>query len=216
MYNFLLFFVLLFINLSLILFLKAIIYIFKIKEKINKFLKVSSICLLFIIYYFKFPNFDCGDEWVKGLNDTTIENDEKKYGCQIKTPKNCQYKLFSRFQDLTKILRINCSHKKYNSRKIILKYSKSPYINKKTKKFGFPYTNYGFAGCTDGVDTKIIKGHVQRNIFDVENNYQNFTEPEIIVDFSKDKLGELLIDVKYNDSLSKERKALEIQIATIF
>ena len=110
---------------------------------------------------------------------------------------------------LLKFFHVNCSHKKFNARKIILKYSKSPYINEKTKKFGFPYTNYGFAGCTDGLDTKIIKGYVQRNIFDVENNYENFTEPEIIVDFSKDKLGELSIDVKYNDSLSKERKVLE-------
>ncbi len=209
MYNFLLFFVLLFINLSLILILKAILYIFKIKEKINKFLKVSSICLLILIYYYKFPDVDCGNEWVKGLNDTSIENDDRKYGCQIKIPKYCQYKLFSRFQDFTKMFHINCSHKKFNSRKIILKYSKSSYINKKTKKFGFPYTNYGFAGCTDGLDTKIIKGYVQKNIFDLDNNYKNFSEPEIIVDFSKDSLGELLIDVKYNDSLSKERKDLE-------
>ena len=189
--------------------LKAIIYIVKIKEKINNFLKISYICILIVIYYYKFPNFDCENEWVKGLNNTSIENDERKYGCQIKIPKYCQYKLLSPFFDFTKIFHINCSHKKFNSRKIILKYSKSPYINKKTKKFGFPYTNYGFAGCADGVDTKIIKGYIQRNIFDVENNYKNFSEPEIIVDFSKDQFGEFSIDVKYNESLSKERKDME-------
>ena len=192
-----------------VLLLKAIIYIVKIKEKINNFLKISYICILIVIYYYKFPNFDCENEWVKGLNNTSIENDERKYGCQVKIPKYCQYKLLSPFFDFTKIFHINCSHKKFNSRKIILKYSKSPYINKKTKKFGFPYTNYGFAGCADGVDTKIIKGYVQRNIFDVENNYKNFSEPEIIVDFSKDQFGEFSIDVKYNESLSKERKDME-------
>ena len=209
MYNFIFFFFLLFVNLFLILLLKAIIYIIKIKEKINNFLKVSYICLLILIYYYKFPNIGCGNEWVKGLNGTSIENDERKYGCQIKIPKYCQYKLLSPFFDFTKIFHINCSHKKFNSRKIILKYSNSPYINKKTRKFGFPYTNYGFAGCVDGIDRKIIKGYVQRNIFDVENNYKNFSEPEIIVDFSKDQLGELIIDVKFNESLSKERKELE-------
>ena len=209
MYNFIFFFFLLLINILLILLLKAIIYIVKIKEKINNFLKISYICILIVIYYYKFPNFDCENEWVKGLNNTSIENDERKYGCQIKIPKYCQYKLLSPFFDFTKIFHINCSHKKFNSRKIILKYSKSPYINKKTKKFGFPYTNYGFAGCADGVDTKIIKGYVQRNIFDVENNYKNFSEPEIIVDFSKDQFGEFSIDVKYNESLSKERKDME-------
>ncbi len=209
MYNFIFFFFLLFVNLFLILLLKAIIYIIKIKEKINNFLKVSYICLLILIYYYKFPNIGCGNEWVKGLNGTSIENDERKYGCQIKIPKYCQYKLLSPFFDFTKIFHINCSHKKFNSRKIILKYSNSPYINKKTRKFGFPYTNYGFAGCVDGIDRKIIKGYVQRNIFDVENNYKNFSKPEIIVDFSKDQLGELSIDVKFNESLSKERKELE-------
>jgi hypothetical protein len=209
MYNFIFFFFLLLINILLILLLKSIIYIVKIKEKINNFLKISYICILIVIYYYKFPNFDCGNEWVKGLNNTSIENDERKYGCQIKIPKYCQYKLLSPFFDFTKIFHINCSHKKFNSRKIILKYSKSPYINKKTKKFGFPYTNYGFAGCADGVDTKIIKGYIQRNIFDVENNYKNFSEPEIIVDFSKDQFGEFSIDVKYNESLSKERKDME-------
>ena len=47
------------------------------------------------------------------------------------------------------------------------------------------------------------------NLFDVDNNFKNFSEPEIIVDFSKDFQGELSIDLKYNDSLSKERKKLE-------
>ena len=208
-YNFFFFFIIFVINSSIILFLKAIIYIYTIKEKINNTFKISIICFLFFIYNYKFPNFACGDEWVKGLNDTSIENDEIRYGCQIKIPKNCQYKLFSRFLDFTKIFHINCSHKKISSRTDIIRHSKSPYINEKTKRFGFPYTNYGFAGCTDGIDTKIIKGYVQRNIFDIENNFKNFSDPEIIIDFSRDRTGELLIDLKYNDTLSKERKFLE-------
>ena len=47
------------------------------------------------------------------------------------------------------------------------------------------------------------------NLFDVDNNFKNFSYPEILVDFSKDPLGELSINLKYNDSLSKERKKLE-------
>ena len=41
------------------------------------------------------------------------------------------------------------------------------------------------------------------------NNIYNFSEPEIIVDFSKDPSGEMFVDLKYNDSLSKDRKKLE-------
>ena len=33
------------------------------------------------------------DDWAKGLNDTYIENDNNKYGCQIKFPKKCDYKI---------------------------------------------------------------------------------------------------------------------------
>jgi len=143
------------------------------------------------------------------LNNTSIDNNEQKYGCKIKLPKYCPYKVFGPYQDFTKILGVNCSLKKPNSRKVILKKSKSPYITKYTKKFGFPLTNEGLFGSIDGLDDKILKGFVLDALFDVENNFNNFTDPEIIVDFSKDPSGELLIDVKYNDSLSKERKKLE-------
>ena len=157
---------------------------------------------------FKFPNFIC-DDWSKGLNNTYIDNDEEKYGCRIRIPKYCHYKVFSKYQDFTKFLGVNCSIKKQNSRKVILKNSKSPYINKDTKKFGFIKTNEGMIGCKEGLDYKTLKQYMADNIFDVDNNFNNFSEPEIIVDFSNDSLGELFINLKYNDSLSKERKKLE-------
>jgi hypothetical protein len=40
-------------------------------------------------------------------------------------------------------------------------------------------------------------------------NKKKTNTPEIIVDFSKNKFGELIINVNYNKSLSKERKKLE-------
>lgn len=143
------------------------------------------------------------------MNNTSIDNNEEKYGCKIKLPKYCPYKVFGPYQDLTKILGVNCSLKKSNSRKVFIKKSGSPYITEKTKKFGFPLTNKGLFGSIDGLDDKILKGLVLDSLFDIENNFKNFTEPEIIVDFSKDPLGELFIDVKYNESLSNERKKLE-------
>ena len=157
---------------------------------------------------YKLPNFIC-DDWIKGLNNTSIDNDEEKYGCQIKSPKHCAYKLFSPFQDYTKILRINCSRKKSNARKKILQKSRSCYVSGNTKKFGFPYTNKGLIACLDGLDTDILKDFTVTNIFDVEQKHDNFGEPEVIVDFSNDPLGELFVNVKYNETLSNERKKLE-------
>ena len=207
MYNFGFFIILFILNLIVILFLKIIIWLFKIENKIIINKLILSIVLL-LIYNFNLPNFTC-DDWEKGLNNTSIDNDDEKYGCKIKYPEYCQYKVLSKYQDLTKILGIDCSHKYSNARKKFLKDSNSPYITKYTKKFGFPYTNKGFFGSNDLLDYKVLKQHVVNNLFDVDNNFNNFSNPEIIVDFSKDPTGELIIDLKYNDSLSKERKKLE-------
>ena len=208
MYNLIFFLFLFFFNLCFILFFKFIICLFRIQKKIYIINKIFIICFFFLIYIFKFPNFIC-DDWSKGLNNTYIDNDEEKYGCQIRIPKYCHYKVFSKYQDFTKFLGINCSIKKQDSRKVILKQSKSPYINKDTKKFGFIKTNEGMIGCKEGLDYKTLKQYMADNLFDVDNNFKNFSEPEIIVDFSNDSLGELSINLKYNDSLSKERKKLE-------
>ena len=207
MYNIIVFILFFSLNLIIILFLKLLIYLFNLKNKliINK---IILIIILFIIYNFEIPDFTC-DDWEKGLNNTSIDNDKDKYGCIIVTPKYCQYKLFSPYQDYTKILDLNCSLKNSNYRKKILEKSDSPYITKETKRFGYPLTNKGLMALLDGLDDKVLKKYVADNLFDLDNNYKNFTESEITVDFSKDPLGELIIDLKYNESLSKERKKLE-------
>ena len=144
----------------------------------------------------------------KGSNNTYIDNNGEKYGCKIDSPKYCQCKAMSPYIDFTKILSINCSFKKSNSWKILLEKSKSPYITKETKTFGFPLTNKGFIGTMDGLENKILTQCVIENIIDKEKNYTNCWDSEITVDFSKDPLGELIIDLKYNHTLSLERKKL--------
>ena len=46
--------------------------------------------ILFIVGYFNYDLFkytsDCND-WIQGLNNTSIENNKTKYGCQIQVPK---------------------------------------------------------------------------------------------------------------------------------
>ena len=207
MYNFGFFVIIFVLNLLVIFFIKFIICLFKVKNRLI-ITKIILSTLLFVAYYLNIPNFKC-DDWDKGLNNTSIDNDAEKYGCKIKYPEFCQYKVLSKYQDLTRILRIDCSHKNYNARKKFLKDSKSPYITKDTKKFGFPYTNKGYFGYNDELDYKTLRKIIADSLFDVDNNFNNFSDPEIIVDFSKDPSGELIIDLKYNDTLSKERKKLE-------
>ena len=58
--------------------------------------------------------------------------------------------------------------------------------------------------------------YVKKNLLDMDNkellNKARENIPEIITDFSKNKFGELIINVNYNNTLSKERKKLERNI----
>ena len=87
---------------------------------------VSIIIIFFTIYSFT-SLADC-DEWPLGLNNTYINN---SISCKVRLPTNCQYKIFSAFQDFNKIRKINCKNKK-DGKKDLLKKSKSPFINIQT------------------------------------------------------------------------------------
>ena len=101
--------------------------------------------------------------WEKGLNNTSIDNDYDKYGCQIEKPNICPYILFKYVLDYTKLFNINCINNK-NNREIILKNSKSPYISENTTKFGFPLTNKYPEGCIDGKND-IKSNYTKLNVF---------------------------------------------------
>ena len=203
-FNLICLFVIIFLSLLLLLFLKFIFALLKNKYK-NKFIPIT---ILLFLYNFLTNPTNC-DDWPKGLNNTYIENDINKYGCQIVFPKKCYYKIISYTQDLSLLSHTSCSNKNKNARKKILEFTNSPYIFKNTSKFGFPLTN-NEEGQLDGKDDDVLKRYTQHNLIDMDNNIPpNFPEPEYIVDFSKDPLGELIIKLNYNLSLSKERKKLE-------
>jgi hypothetical protein len=179
--------------------------------KAHNFKKFSYVIILSFFYYDIIDPINCSD-WEKGLNDTSIENDLKIYGCQIKYPKSCPYKILKYVQDLTKFYHINCSVSHLNNKDIIFENSQSPFILNNSKKIGFPLTNKDIIGRLDGKDDTMLTKYVLDNLFDIENNTQNISDYELILDFSKNDLGEYIIDLKYNNTLSKERKLLENKI----
>ena len=61
------------------------------------------VAVIAYLYYTILDPMNC-DDWPKGLNNTFIQNDINKFGCQIKFPKTCQYKLMSYTQDLRNYL----------------------------------------------------------------------------------------------------------------
>jgi hypothetical protein len=171
------------------------------------------IILSFSYYYFISSKINCKD-WQKGLNNTYIENDVKKYGCQIQFPKTCYYKIGTYFVDLTKLYKIECKGEK-KGRDKLLGFSKSPYINSNTQRFGFPI-NTKIPLCTEASNyfNRTLQLCNQLNLLDMDNkeilnNLGDEMRPEIIVDFSNNTKGELIIDLNYNQTLSQQRKELE-------
>ena len=203
-YNLLFLILSLFISLILLLLIKLISLIFRIKYKY----KLVLILIFLSFYNVLVDPMNC-DDWGKGLNNTYLENNRSKHGCSIKFPKKCQYKVFTYTLDLSLLSHVSCSNKKKKARENILKFSKSPYINQNTMKFGFPLTNND-EGLKDGKDNTILTVYTSKNLIDMDQKLpQELPKPEYIVDFSKDSLGELIINLNYNESLSKERKILE-------
>ena len=210
LFNFLGSFTLLFIILLTLCPLNGLIYLYKKKKKIYLVIYIS-ILISFIIICIVLSNvyLNCSD-WPKGLNNTYIENDINKYGCQIQFPIYCSYHFGQYFLDLTKLQGIKCSDRNGNEKVKLLKYSNSSYINKNTKKIGYPITNK---------DPNYFKKYsyentLRQNLVDMDNmeeiikNYKD-NIPEVYTDFSTNKDGEMFINLHYNETLSQEKKKLE-------
>ena len=207
-YNFVCFFSLLWIFILLELIVHGIIVFVKSKYRYFIVLVIFTI-IIFIIIIYKIDPLNC-DEWPYGLNNTYLENGINKYGCQIKYPKICSYKIFGDSQDITKITKLDCTVGKKDARKTLLDALTSPFINSNTKKFGYPLTNKGEVGGLDGKDKWVLLNYTYENMLDMDNITREIKYwPEQVVDFTQNENGELRVNLNFNETLSKERKKLE-------
>ena len=205
---------------SLLISILIIIFIFKcifffLKKNFYCFIITFILIIVFLIYKFLANNPINCDDWSKGLNNTFIENDINKYGCQIKIPNECPYKILKYFQDFTKIKGIKCKNRKIDAKQIYLYKSTSPFITKKTERIGFPITNKDPICLLDSKDDFLMEKFFFKNLIDYDNKTQLINKtnenkkPEIILDFSKNPYGEIIINLNYNETLSINRKKLE-------
>ena len=162
-FNLIAFFLVFFLIIINGLIIKAFFSLFIIVKRKHKIKKFSILTILILFYSNLFNPMECSD-WGKGLNNTFIENDIKKYKCNIIFPKRCPYHIFKYFLDFTKLSSLDCSKSKIDNKKLILRKSKSKYINKNTKKFGFPLTNKDLIGRLDGKDDHLLKSFVLNNL----------------------------------------------------
>ena len=191
------------------------IFIYLIKKKKKLYIILYGLYFISHIIIFKITMdtyLNCND-WSKGLNNTYIINDVNIYGCQIKFPKICLYKIGKYFLDKTKITKFECGTK--NTKDSFIRRNKN--ITKNTKRIGFPLTTinnqyfksyYQFFLVATGDFFKLFIN----NIFDMDNKTQieGLKEyPEIEIDYTNNPNGEMKINLTFNESLSKIRKEKE-------
>jgi hypothetical protein len=124
-YNFKLYFVLFFVLLIILLPINGLINLIKKrKKKIIIFTYIAILIFILIIINILYNKYttDCA-VWPKGLNNTFLDNDLSKYGCQITFPKRCPYPIFKHFLDYTKFIGKECKNLDINAKQKLLKLS---------------------------------------------------------------------------------------------
>ena len=210
-YNIIYFFIITISVLILLLILGILISVKR--KKIHLLFFLFLLILLNLLRNFLYDLNNCKD-WSKGLNNTSIDNDKKKYGCNIKIPNSCTYKIGKYFFDRNKISSDNCNKVGIYSREKLLMISKSPYINQNTSHIGYPLVNRNEKLFLDNENFfTSLKKYSFDNLVDMNNftllNTNIIDKPEISVDFSKTKIGKMKINVNFNKTLSNERKKKE-------
>ena len=213
-YNLIGSFIIILINFVGLIPLNIFIYLSNNKIHIFKFILFLLIFIYFNIIFFNKNNINCED-WVKGLNNTSIENNINKYGCQIIFPKLCPYKIGKYFLDITKLKGLKCNNINKSSRKKILEISKSPFLSNKSLHVGYPLTNKDSICFLDFNDNdNILKNYFLNNLVDMDDKkllkkYFKNKIPEIEIDFNENLHGNIKINLKFNKTLSLERKIKE-------
>ena len=107
-------------------------------------------------------------------------------------------------------MRKNCTNMiKRNLRKK----SKSRFIRKTTKRFGYPLSNKDRT-CIREKKRKVLKNHFLKYLVDMDNKkilnkYFKKKLPEVVVDFTGNSQGKIDIKIRRDNNLSKQRKLLE-------
>ena len=154
------------------------------------------------------------DDWSYGLNKTKIDNDPNQYSCKINKPKACTINYMNRFSSLKFINKfIKCGRRK-ESEKYSLRNSK--FITNKTQRIGLPITSNNPKFQIDKVfsEKKMYKNFLA-NLIDMDNEAQlkllaEQFKPEAIVNYRQNPYGEIEINLRYNLSLSEDRKKKKI------
>ena len=202
-------------------FLYYITYVIKlIYKKLYKhllYILAPVLIILFILYLKYLSLLHCRGYHI-GLNGQKIDDDPNKYSCFYDYPKKCYINLLSPFMDYSyfagncKTIRSLKDQKTYFTYFLI---DEKDYEN--TTRFGFPITTTQEFSLGTQNDIKHFNERVSKNVIDMDKydklpeNKDKPLKPEVILEFSKDNIGEIKININKDESLAKERKKLGLK-----
>ena len=223
-FNIIAFIIVTFFLTTLLIMIHFFYYLLKTKKY---FLFISILILIFFTFFkiktYKLNHFNC-DGWIKGFNNTLIDNESKKYPCKIKFPKShsCYLKEIGPYFDLTTKYKLKCSNRIYKIEKeYFLKDMQNLKFSNISEKnhIGFPLTNtdeidaYEY-GCYCYKGIKNIQNYIYDNIIFMDLYYKNkrkfypnVSHPEIEVVLNNE-WGKIIINVHKNKTLIKEREKI--------
>ena len=173
---------------------------------------IMNLALLLLILCNKNKDKYFCKNWDRSLNNSFISNNETLYPCLIVIPnKRCLIDILSPLFDFSKLFNIKCENRK-EKEKYLLKSFSNLNSTIEIKKIGFPLTK---------IDKAEIKGQsplygkklfhfVMNNLINLdEKNISNIqkqnNQPEIIIDFTENKNGEIKQTINFNKDLSEKR-----------
>ena len=213
-YNTIFFLICIAIGQILIIIIYCFTFLYRKVKSITIFLILIFIISSLTIYKLKVQyKIKCKD-WEYGLNNTNLNDDKKIYPCNIIIPNhNCYLNFLGPFFDFSKGM--TCSTRKKEEKYKILKASTSKYVNKNTKRIGFPITTHrDNFNLMKQQNSKNLYIEIMNNLVDMDNKEQleklgPKERPEIVLDYTKNEYGEIHINITRDEELSKERKKLE-------
>ena len=215
LYNFLAWFVFCFILIPVIITILLIIKFIKTNQKLKLFFIILSIVFILFFYNIITPEFKC-DNWEKGLNNTSINNDRKKYKCRILIPTTCKIDYFNGTFDLSKKYRPTCEMESLRKKEYYLfKKIIGNQFNIKYNRYGYPITTINKfdmqqTGTLKEYQYLVMSNSIPMELYNDKNSsFSNYLKPEVEVEFDEEKRGKIYINVNRNETLISERKKLQ-------
>ena len=220
-YNTIVFLIFIVIGEFILLIMYGFKRIYQKRKAIAISLILSIVVFSIIIYTTKIEDKVKCKNWEYGLNNTKIDNNKKIYPCEFIIPNhNCFLNFLGPAFDFSRGK--TCLKRSEDDKNKLKAASTSKYINKETKRIGYPITTHRINfNLNKQQNAKNLYKEVMDNLVDMDNAEQlkllgKKEEPEVVLDFTNNEYGEVKININFDEELSKQRKKAETDTKPLY